>query len=84
MSNTVIRARVDDEVKHEAMKVLKQMGLTASDAIRMLMVKIARERRLPFSPFEPNSEMLAAIEELDKGGGKKFHSVDHLMTDLDA
>ncbi len=48
------------------------------------MVKIARERRLPFSPFEPNSETLAAIEELDKGGGKMFHSVDELITDLDA
>jgi len=83
-TDSTIRARLDDNIKHEAMAVLHDMGLTASDAIRMLMVKIAKERRLPFSPFEPNRETIAAIEELNKGNGKTFSSVDDLMDDLDA
>jgi len=83
-TDSTIRARLDDNIKHEAMIVLHDMGLTASDAIRMLMVKIAKERRLPFSPFEPNRESLKAIEELDAGKGKAFSSVDDLMDDLNA
>jgi len=48
------------------------------------MVKITGKGRFPFSPFEPNNETLAAIEEMDKGSDKTFHSVDDLMADLGA
>jgi DNA-damage-inducible protein J len=58
------------------------MGLTVSDAIRLLMLRIADERRLPFDIKVPNKTTLNAISELDAGKGKKFSSVDSLMADL--
>ncbi len=46
--NAVIRARINQRVKDEASAVLDAMGLTASDAFRMMMMRIAVEKTLPF------------------------------------
>ncbi len=43
MSNTVVRARIDEETKDEAAAVLAAMGLTVSEAFRLMMVRIAKE-----------------------------------------
>ena len=45
--NAVVRARIDERVKEEAAAVLAAMGLTVSDAFRMMMIRIAREKALP-------------------------------------
>jgi DNA-damage-inducible protein J len=58
------------------------MGLSVSDAIRMLMIRIAKEKALPFDVKIPNEETRAAMRELEDGGGKTFTSVTALMADL--
>jgi DNA-damage-inducible protein J len=80
--DTVVRARIDGQVKQEATEVLDKMGLSVSDAIRMLMVRIAKEKALPFDVKVPNEETRAAMRELGDGGGKAFQSVAALMADL--
>ena len=60
------------------------IGLSVSDAIRLLMVPIADERRLPFEVRAPNTATRQAIAELEVGKGKRFASVDELMADLHA
>jgi len=82
--NSVVRARINGEVKDEASHILKAMGLTVSDAFRMMMVRIVQEKKLPFSPLEPNDETILAIKEARKGGLKSFNSVNDLMADLNA
>ena len=47
-SDTVVRARIDRDVKAEAAKVLAEMGLSVSDAIRLLLVRVAVKQALPF------------------------------------
>jgi DNA-damage-inducible protein J len=64
--------------------VLAAMGLTASDAFRMMMTRIAREKALPFEPLVPNRETIQAMKEARRGSLPKFDSVDDLMTDLNA
>jgi DNA-damage-inducible protein J len=59
------------------------MGLSVSDAIRMLMIRIAREKALPFDVRIPNEETRAAMRQLETGGGKTFDSVANLIADLD-
>ena len=59
--NTVIRARIDERVKEEAAAVLEAIGLTVSDAFRLLMVRTAAERRLPFEPLVPSEKAVAAM-----------------------
>ena len=47
-STDVVRARIDGHIKEEATNVLAQMGLSVSDAIRMLLTRIAADKALPF------------------------------------
>ena len=79
-----VRARIDSITKERATDALKAMGLSTSDAIRLLMLRIADERRLPFEIKAPNATTRKAIDELETGGGKRFASVDGLMADLHA
>ncbi|MDR2561749.1 MAG: type II toxin-antitoxin system RelB/DinJ family antitoxin [Holophagales bacterium] len=48
-----VRARIDPAIKDEAANVLVTLGLTVSDACRMMLTKVAMEKRLPFSTEEP-------------------------------
>lgn len=83
-ANAVVRARIDGNIKEEATAVLAAMGLTPSDAFRILMTRVAREKALPFEPLVPNKETIEAMKEARKGKLKSFASVDDLMADLNA
>ena len=83
-ANAVVRARIDERIKSEATVVLGAMGLTVSDAFRMMMTRIAREKKLPFSPLIPNAETIAAMEEHLHGPLPSFDSIEALMADLHA
>lgn len=83
--NAVVRARIDENIKEEAATVLATMGLTVSDAFRMMMTRIAREKKLPFEPLSPNKETLNAMREARQGKAlRSFNTVDDLMADLNS
>ncbi|MCY3878474.1 MAG: type II toxin-antitoxin system RelB/DinJ family antitoxin [Rhodobacteraceae bacterium] len=82
--NTVVRARIDEKTKEEAVAVLDAIGLTVSDAFRLMMVRIAAEKRLPFEPLVPNPETVAAMEAAHRGELITVGDVDGLMADLHA
>ena len=82
--NTVVRARIDERIKSEASAVLASIGLTASDAFRMMMTRIAREKALPFEPLVPNEETIEAMREARRGKLPRFKTVEDLMKDLNA
>jgi len=84
MAASMVHIRVDGKVKAKAAKALAAMGLTVSDAVRLLLTRVAAENALPFEVRIPNKETLAAMEELEHGGGKSFSSVADLMADLNA
>jgi DNA-damage-inducible protein J len=84
VSDTYVRARIDTKTKQRAADALETMGLSISDAIRLLMLRIADERRLPFEVKAPNATTRKAIAELESGKGKRFASVNALMADLHA
>ena len=83
-ADTYVRARIDTATKDRATEALEAMGLSVSDAIRLLMMRVADERRLPFEVKAPNAITRKAIAELEAGKGKKFKSVKALMKDLNA
>ena len=82
LADTYVRARIDSSTKERAAEALEAMGLSISDAIRLLMLRIADERRLPFDVKVPNAATREAMAELESGKGKRFASVDDLMADL--
>ena len=65
--NSVVRARIDEETKSEAAAVLATMGLTLSDAFRLLVKRIAVEKALPFEPLAPNAETVEAMKAARRG-----------------
>ncbi len=65
--NSIVRARINERIKDEAAAVLGAMGLTVSDAFRMMMVRIATERALPFEPLIPNAKTIAAMKAARRG-----------------
>ncbi|AJP48571.1 translation repressor RelB [Rugosibacter aromaticivorans] len=83
-ADTYVRARIDTATKERASDALEAMGLSISDAIRLLMMRIADEHRLPFEVKVPNVRTRKAIADLQAGKGKRFASVDALMADLHA
>jgi DNA-damage-inducible protein J len=82
--DTCVRARTDTETKERAAEALQAMGLSISDAIRLLRLRIADERRMPFEIKAPNAATRKAMAELEAGKGKSFASVEALMADLPA
>lgn len=58
-----VRARIDDDLKNDAAMVLEAIGLTVSDAIRMLLTRVAKEKALPIELIVPNAKTIAAMEE---------------------
>jgi DNA-damage-inducible protein J len=81
-ASTYVRARIDSDTKERATDALQAMGLSVSDAIRLLMFRIAEEHCLPFEVKVPNSITKKAIIELEEGKGKTFSDVKSLMADL--
>lgn len=82
-TDTVVRARIDSVTKARATEALQAMGLTVSDAIRLLMLRVADEKRLPFAIQVPNRTTVEAMKELADGKGRQFDSVEELFRDLD-
>ena len=80
--NTVVRARIDQATKDEATVILDTIGLTVSDAFRLMMRRIVAEKRLPFDPLVPNATTLAAIDDANRGDLDTVDSVEEMFATL--
>ena len=78
----VVRARIDSGLKKEASAVLANMGLSVSDAIRLMLVRVVSEKALPFDVRVPNAETQAAMRDAREGRVERFDSVASLMAAL--
>jgi DNA-damage-inducible protein J len=81
-TNAVVRARIDERIKEEAAAVLAAMGLTVSDAFRILLTRVAREKALPFEPLVPNEESITAMKAARRGDLVTVKNIDHLLEAL--
>lgn len=84
MAASMVHIRVDEKVKAKAAKTLASMGLTVSDAVRLLLTRIASEKALPFEVRVPNRETVAAMRAAERGELTKSGGVVELMADLNA
>ena len=79
---TMVHIRLDERVKRRAAKALSQMGMSMSDAVRIMLVRVAAEKALPFQVKVPNRTTVKAMEAADRGKGKRFKSPRVLFKDL--
>ncbi len=65
-TTTMVHVRVDEQVKAQATEALAAMGLSVSDAVRVLLMRIAAEKQLPFALKVPTPETRAAMDEAEE------------------
>jgi DNA-damage-inducible protein J len=83
-ANQIVQARIDGAIKEEATIVLASIGLTVSDAVRLMLTKVAHDHALPFDPLIPNATTIAAMKEARAGNLPKAHTLDELKKALNA
>lgn len=84
--SSMIHIRVDDKVKAEAAEALAAMGLSVSDAVRLLLKRVAAEQAFPLELKVPNAETRKAMVEarqLSQARQAKFASAEALFDDLE-
>jgi DNA-damage-inducible protein J len=82
--NCVVRARIDQATKSEAAAVLAAMGLSLSDAFRLLLKRVAAEKALPFEPLVPNAATIAAMKAARRGDVVTAGKPGSLLASLNA
>jgi DNA-damage-inducible protein J len=84
MATSMVHIRIDEKVKAKAAKTLASMGMTVSDAVRLLLTRVAAEKALPFEVRVPNRATVAAIEAGERGEVSRATSVAAMMAELNA
>ncbi len=83
-ANQLVQTRIDGAIKAEAAAVLAAMGLTVSDAVRLMLTRVARDHALPFDPLIPNAATVAAMMAARAGNLPRANSIQELKTALEA
>ena len=65
-----------DVLRREA----KRRGMAVEKLVPLLLVEAIEDLEYPH--HEPNEETIAAMDELDNGGGVRFSNIDDLFNDL--
>ena len=66
-ATTMVHVRIDEQVKRDASEALSAMGLSLSDAVRLLLVRVVAEKALPFEIRVPNALTAKTLKESDQG-----------------
>ncbi len=82
--NSVVRARIDEATTAEAAAVLATMGLSLSDAFRLLLKRVAAEKALPFEPLVPNAATIDAMKAARRGELVTVGGPENLLASLNA
>jgi DNA-damage-inducible protein J len=82
MATTMVHIRVDEKVKKRASKTLAAMGMSLSDAVRILLVRVAAEKALPFRVKVPHTTTVKAMQAAARSEGKRFKSAHALFKDF--
>ncbi|MYD94910.1 MAG: type II toxin-antitoxin system RelB/DinJ family antitoxin [Chloroflexi bacterium] len=84
--SSMLHVRMDSGLKRQATEALAAMGLTASEAVRLLFHRIAVDQAFPLELKVPNAETRAAMAEADeivKAGRARFATVEEMLADLE-
>ena len=84
--STMLHVRVDGEIKTQASKALAAVGLSVSDAVRILLKRVVNDQAFPLELKVPNAQTREAMEEaraIAKAGTARFYSADTRIADLE-
>ncbi len=84
--SSMLHVRMDNDLKRRATEALSAMGLTASEAVRLLFHRIAVDQAFPLELKVPNAETRSAMaeaEEILSAGRARFATPDEMFADLE-
>ena len=84
--STMLHVRVDDELKTQADQALAAMGLSVSDAVRILLKRVVNDQAFPLELKVPNAQTHAAMKEaraMAKARSARFESAEALIDELE-
>lgn len=82
----MVHVRVDDEIKAKATEALAAMGLSVSDAVRLLLHRVVADQAFPLELKVPNPKTRAAMAEADSivhSRRRRFATAEELFADLE-
>jgi len=79
----MVHIRIDEDIKIQASKNLAEMGLSISDAVRVLLTRVATEKEFPFALKVPNAETRAAMEEARAIKQPRFMNAQGILSELE-
>jgi DNA-damage-inducible protein J len=82
-ADTIVKARIDSGTKARATEALDAMGLSISDVIRIVLMRVADEQKLPFDVKVPSPALKKALSETRSGKARKFNTVDEVFAHLE-
>lgn len=85
-ATSMLHVRLDDDLKAQATEALSAMGLTTTEAVRLLFHRIVAEQAFPIELKVPNAETRAAMEEARRTlaeGKLRYRDADAMMSDLE-
>ena len=82
IKSAMVRARMEPELKAKAEKYFNLLGLTTTQAITLFFKQVEIYQGLPFEVNIPNAETIAAMKEIENGGGRKFENAAELFRHL--
>ena len=82
-ATTMVHVRVDEHVKTQATETLAAMGLTVSDAVRVLLMRVVADQELPFALNTPRAATRTAMREARNMAKARFASAKDLIDDLE-
>ena len=84
--SSMVHVRMDSEMKRKATEALAAMGLTASEAVRLLFHRIAVDQAFPLELKVPNVQTrraMAEIDEMVKTRTPRFANADEMFAELE-
>ena len=76
MKNAVIRARIDSELKANALRVLAACGLESSDAIRLFLQQVVAHQGIPFEIRSAvRAPSMVELQELKRQSQERDHRI---------
>ena len=81
IADRVVQTRINGQVKEEAAAVLAAIGLTISDAVRLMLTRVAQDKALPFDPLVPNETTVAAMRAA-RAGDLEAVTLEQIKTDI--
>jgi DNA-damage-inducible protein J len=81
---TIVQADIDEQTVKDAEAVLRPLGFTTPDVVRLLITRIARDKALPFEAFQPNETTIEAMRAARRGEVVTVGDIEGLFASLHA